>query len=612
MKALKYYFIEFLNRGIRAQIGLFGALTLFFILIFALIVIIVSPQSNSILDSFWDVTTWMLDPGNYADSTGFENRLISFVSTLVGILLMSSLIGLISASLMDFILQVRKGVGNIEEKNYTLIVGWNFRVYKLITEIIRANLNVKAHTIVILSDKDKIEMDDEIKFNIDCPKKIKIITRSVDLLMLNSYKIIDLNSAKSIILLSNSEAKQDISVMKLMLMMDKIVEDKTIPIVFEIENKQQHRLLKPLFKKNYYPVLKENLFTQALVQITLQTGLTDVFNEIFSFEGNELYIYPIPNELLNTKYSEVYMSLNNASLVGIYDKNGTTKLCPKQDPILTEEDKIIVLMKDDDELVVKPSSTVVKSNQIIRRQDLFYIEHILILGWNQKVPFIVDEVHEYVEGKVNVTIISEEVDQLLVEGMKNRGHLVDLVQEKYFDFDVLEKLDFEKFDRIMIVSSDGYQAEESDTLAISTFIFIKNILQKVNKKPLITLQIEVQKNRDLIESDVFSEFLISDSLISGIISQLAENVNVNDALTELTSSNGNEIYFIPAEKILTSLSKESLSIQEMYSVGISMGFNVIGIKVNTGLDFTISLNPDKDSSDILYMKDEIVVIGDFD
>lgn len=612
MKALKYYFIEFLNRGIRAQIGLFGALTLFFILIFALIVIIVSPQSNSILDSFWDVTTWMLDPGNYADSTGFENRLISFVSTLVGILLMSSLIGLISASLMDFILQVRKGVGNIEEKNYTLIVGWNFRVYKLITEIIRANLNVKAHTIIILSDKDKIEMDDEIKFNIDCPKKIKIITRSVDLLMLNSYKIIDLNSAKSIILLSNSEAKQDISVMKLMLMMDKIVEDKTIPIVFEIENKQQHRLLKPLLKNNYYPVLKENLFTQALVQITLQTGLTDVFNEIFSFEGNELYIYPIPNELLNTRYSEVYMSLNNASLVGIYDKDGTTTLCPKQDPILTEEDKIIVLMKDDDELVVKPSSTVVKSNQTIRRQDLFYIEHILILGWNQKVPFIVDEVHEYVEGKVNVTIISEEVDQSLVEGMKDRGHSVDLVQEKYFDFDVLEKLDFEKFDRVMIVSSDGYQAEESDTLAISTFIFIKNILQKVNKNPLITLQIEVQKNRDLIESDVFSEFLISDSLISGIISQLAENVNVNDALTELTSSNGNEIYFIPAEKILASLSKESLSIQEMYSVGISMGFNVIGIKVNTGLDFTISLNPDKDSSDILYMKDEIVVIGDFD
>ncbi len=612
MKALKYYFIEFLNRGIRAQIGLFGALTLFFILIFALIVIMVSPQSNSILDSFWDVTTWMLDPGNYADSTGFENRLISFVSTLVGILLMSSLIGLISASLMDFILQVRKGVGNIEEKNYTLIVGWNFRVYKLITEIIRANLNVKAHTIIILSDKDKIEMDDEIKFNIDCPKKIKIITRSVDLLMLNSYKIIDLNSAKSIILLSNSEAKQDISVMKLMLMMDKIVEDKTIPIVFEIENKQQHRLLKPLLKNNYYPVLKENLFTQALVQITLQTGLTDVFNEIFSFEGNELYIYPIPNELLNTRYSEVYMSLNNASLVGIYDKVGTTTLCPKQDPILTEEDKIIVLMKDDDELVVKPSHTVVKSNQIIRRQDLFYIEHILILGWNQKVPFIVDEVHEYVEGKVNVTIISEEVDQSLVKGMKDRGHSVDLVQEKYFDFDVLEKLDFEKFDRVMIVSSDGYQAEESDTLAISTFIFIKNILQKVNKNPLITLQIEVQKNRDLIESDVFSEFLISDSLISGIISQLAENVNVNDALTELTSSNGNEIYFIPAEKILTSLSKESLSIQEMYSVGISMGFNVIGIKVNTGLDFTISLNPDKDSSDILYMKDEIVVIGDFD
>ena len=611
MKALKYYFIEFLNRGIRAQIGLFGALTLFFIVIFALLEITVSPNSASIVDSFWNVTTWMLDPGTYAGNTGLEDRLISFLSTLVGILLMSSLIGLISASLMDFILQIRKGVGNIEESNFTLVVGWNFRVYKLINEIIRANLNVREHTIVILSDKEKIAMDDEIKLNINCPKKIKIITRSVDLLMLNSYNIIDLNKAKSIILLSNSHVKQDISVMKLLLMIDKIVKDKSIPIVFEIENGHQHRLLKPLLKKNYYPVLKENLFTQALVQISLQTGLTDVFNELFSFEGSELYIYPVPNELLNKKYSEVYMSLNNASLVGIYDKHQKTILCPKVDRELTNEDSIIVLMKDDDELIIKSDSLEVYSMKSIQRNDLFNIEHLLILGWNQKVPFIVDEIHEYVEDKVRVTVISEEVNRSVIDGMNASGVRVDLIQEKHFDFDVLEKLDFEMYDRIIIVSCDGYHAEESDTLAISTFIFIKNLLKKVAKRPLITLQIEVQKNRDLIESDVFSEFLISDSLISGIISQLAENVKVNDALTELISSNGNEIYFLPANLILKGLNKSTLSIREMYSVGFSLGFNVIGIKVNTGMDFKIHLNPDKDSLDLLSMNDEIVVIGDF-
>lgn len=615
MKAIKYYFIEFLNRGIRAQIGLFGALTLFFIIIFALLEVLLTSNA-SIVDSLWNVTTWMLDPGTYAGNIGLKDRLISFASTLVGILLMSSLIGLISASLMDFILQIRKGVGNIEEDNYTLIIGWNFRVYKLVQEIIRANLNVASHSIVILSSKDKISMDQEIELNIKIPKKIKVITRSMDLLMLNSYSIIDLNKAKSIILLNDSSANNDISMLKLLLMMDKIVKSDQMPIVFEIENAQQHRILSPLMKPNYYPVLKENLFTQALVQITLQTGLTDVFNELFSFEGSEMYIYDIPPQFKGEPYSKLYMGLKNASVIGYYDETGNTVLNPSHSYLVKDTDKVIVIMKDDDELILFNQAWMNYDEYVIRREDLFSIENILILGWSDSVPYIIEEISKYVTNDVSITIVDETIKKKRIDALLHTPVNYEIKSSKHYDFDVLSAIDFTTYDRVVIVSCEGYDAEESDTLAISSFIFVKNILSKLQKRPLITLQIEVQKNRDLIESDLFSEFLISDSLISGIISQLSETVKVNDALTQLISADGNEIYFIPLRQILEHIGEEFITVAQAYALGIMIQSQVIGVKYLTSNpgshdSFEVILNPDKDSERILGRKDELIVIRDF-
>ena len=615
MKAIKYYFIEFLNRGIRAQIGLFGALTLFFILIFAFLEVLLTSNA-SIVDSLWNVTTWMLDPGTYAGNIGLKDRLISFASTLVGILLMSSLIGLISASLMDFILQIRKGVGNIEEDNYTLIIGWNFRVYKLVQEIIRANLNVSSHSIVILSSKDKITMDKEIELNVRIPKKIKVITRSMDLLMLNSYNIIDLNKAKSIILLNDSSANNDISMLKLLLMMDKIVKSDQMPIVFEIENAQQHRILSPLMKPNYYPVLKENLFTQALVQITLQTGLTDVFNELFSFEGSEMYIYDIPSQFIGEPYSKLYMGLKNASVIGYYDESGNTVLNPRHSYLVKDTDKVIVIMKDDDELILFNQPWMNYNEYVIRREDLFSIENILILGWSESVPYIIEEICKYVSNDVSITIVDETIKKKRVDALLQTPVNYEIKSSKHYDFDVLNAIDFASYDRVVIVSCEGYDAEESDTMAISSFIFVKNILSNLEKRPLITLQIEVQKNRDLIESDLFSEFLISDSLISGIISQLSETVKVNDALTQLISADGNEIYFIPLSQILEHIGEEFISVAQAYALGIMIQSQVIGVKYlasnpSSQDSFEVVLNPDKDSERILGRKDELIVIRDF-
>ena len=216
MNHIRYQLSKFMNRGIKSQIILFGVLTLVCILLISVFYSFLDPSLNKI-DVFWNVTTWMLDAGTYADNTGALDRFFSFFTTIIGILLMSSLIGLLSAFILDYILKLRKGIGSIRAENYTLIIGWNFRVFKLLSELIISNENQKSHTIVILSNMDKLLMDHEINMNLKVPRKIKIITRRIQPLLYNSYNIIDLNLAKSIILLSEASIINEINMLKLLL-----------------------------------------------------------------------------------------------------------------------------------------------------------------------------------------------------------------------------------------------------------------------------------------------------------------------------------------------------------------------------------------------------------
>jgi hypothetical protein len=122
--------------------------------------------------------------------------------TIAGLFIFSSLIGSISSGIDESISNLRKGKSKVIETNHTLILGYSSMIYSVISESCLANESQKKAIIVILADRDKVEMEDDIRAKIEDTKTSKIIVRSGNPLDLRDLLMVNYNEAKAIILLS--------------------------------------------------------------------------------------------------------------------------------------------------------------------------------------------------------------------------------------------------------------------------------------------------------------------------------------------------------------------------------------------------------------------------
>ncbi len=96
--------------------------------------------------------------------TGSGGFLLSmFVITLGGIFIISTLIGILNTGLEGKLAELRKGRSTVVERDHTVILGWSQQIHTVISEIVEANSNQPRRSIVILAERDKVEMEEEIR-----------------------------------------------------------------------------------------------------------------------------------------------------------------------------------------------------------------------------------------------------------------------------------------------------------------------------------------------------------------------------------------------------------------------------------------------------------------
>ena len=124
-------------------------------------------QGFGLIEGIWHSLMRSIDPGNLGGDDGWWLRLMMLLVTLFGIFIVSILIGTITSGLEQRLDELRKGRTQVLEQNHTLILGYSSKVFAIIGELIIANANQKNPSIVILADREKVEMDDEIRAKLD-------------------------------------------------------------------------------------------------------------------------------------------------------------------------------------------------------------------------------------------------------------------------------------------------------------------------------------------------------------------------------------------------------------------------------------------------------------
>ena len=103
------------------------------------------------------------DPGTHADEGSWLRRFVSFLITVGGMLFFAIVVGFVVDAIRDRMEALKRGKSEVVESDHYLILGWSDKSFSLIRELILAMESEGGGVIVILSERDKDEIEGEVR-----------------------------------------------------------------------------------------------------------------------------------------------------------------------------------------------------------------------------------------------------------------------------------------------------------------------------------------------------------------------------------------------------------------------------------------------------------------
>jgi voltage-gated potassium channel Kch len=624
---IRYYFENTMSEGPLAVIKWLAIVSAASVLVLGLIILVFgisgSPETDAeplgFVEGTWKSLMATLDPGTMGGDEGWDFRLVRFIATLIGIFLISILIGTISSGIDEKLEEMKKGRSKVLEKNHTLILGWSSKIFAIITEIIEANSNQKNPVIVILSDKDKVEAEDEIRDRVKDFKNTKIVVRSGNPLLSTSMDVVSVNQARSIIVLSPEYENADTHVIKIVLGLTngKNRKPEKYHIVAEIKYEKNLEAAHLVGGDEAIFVLSADLISRIIAQTCRQSGLSVVYSELLQFEGDEIYFAEAPS-LVGKTYRELLFAYEDSAIIGIFTKNENVIINPSPDTVFHSGDQVVAISEDDDTVIANGPKAARFNQQLFNhhQENKEFIEKTLILGWNEKASRIIGELDNYVGQGSEVKIVADvenlarEVEQLQNELKKQTlsCEIGDIANQA-----TLVNLQTQHYNHIIVLSKTDIDVQESDAKTLICLLHLRNLSEKAGQDYSIVTEMLDLQNRDLGVVAKADDFVVGDNIISLLLSQLSENKELKKVFDILFEAEGSEIYLKPVSRYV----KTGVEV-DFYTVlasAIELNESAIGYRItsksrNSEESYGIKLNPKKSESVVFKPEDYIIVLSE--
>ncbi len=553
---LRYRFDEFMGRGTVALIlGLF-VISILLIVVVAAVVAIAGFAQDQGLD-FGTLLRYgllrTLDPGTMGGDQGSAGFLLAmFVITLGGIFVISTLIGILNTGLEGKLADLRKGRSRVVERDHTVILGWSQQIHTVISEIVAANENQSRRSIVILAERDKVEMEDEIRDRVGSTGRTKVVCRSGSPMDVDDLRIPGLGAARSIVVLAPDGEEPDADVIKAILAITNHPDRRPEPyhIVAEIRDRANLEVARLVGRDEVEFILSEEVIARITAQTCRQSGLSVVYAELLDFAGDEIYLTEQPT-LTGTSFGAALGAFADASLIGLLPAAGTPRLNPPAATVIGPGDRLIVIAADDDRIHLSsgPRPAVDESLLRVAPARAPDPERTLVLGWNRRAPSIIRELDAYVPaGSETIVVAPGSAVEAAIGRLDGRlqAQRIELRAGDPSERATLDRLAVETFDHIIVLCSDMLEPSRADARTLVTLLHLRDIAARLERDFSIVSEMLDLRDRALAEVARADDFIVSDRLISLMIAQVAETKHLNAVFADLLNPAGSEIYLKPA------------------------------------------------------------------
>lgn len=614
LERIRYWFDNAMSKGIASLIGLLLVITLVFVGLMTVVVVAFSayPEAGeSFGEILWFSLMHALDPGTVVGDSGFAYRTIMLITTFGGLVFLAGLIGIISGAFDAKVESLRKGRSKVLESDHTLILGWNSRVFSLISELSIANQSRKKASIVIMADRDKVEMEDEIREQVGKTGKTKVVIRTGDPMQLSDLELVNHKEARSIIVLASDETDNpDLATIKTCLALVNNPKRKSgdYLIVAEVKDEANLEAAKLVSDTEVKWILASDVMSRIMVQTARQSGLSQIFLELLDFEGDEIYFQPA-GDFVGQSYLKAQHGYANSTLIGIY-RDGQVLLNQKPSSKIKAGDELILVAPDDSEIRTADFGAIDKSTLSITKPAPQTPDKTLILGTSENLPVIISELGEYVAKGSSVTLVSKSQDHKIPSKPNLK---VNFIQGDITNRAVLDSLDVSSFDHIVVLADRELSDEAADARTLITLLQLRDMARDLGKSFNIVSEMLNDKNRKLAESTEADDFIVSDQLIGLMMSQISENSKLANVFRYLFSSEGSEISLQPAGWYVKTGAQVDMHvlIEAAAKRGESaLGYRIKALESDSEQTFGIRLNPNKADKFVLTDQDLVIVLAE--
>lgn len=623
---LRYRFENTLSRG---PIALIGWLALLSTLIVALATLLIwslhlrtapdEPGSQlGPLEGAWQSMLHALDPGTLAGDQGWLLRALMLLVTIGGIFIVSMLIGTITSGLESRLTELRKGRSRVIEQNHTLILGWSSKVFSIIGELIIANENQKQPAIVILADRDKVEMEDDIRAKFPDTRNTRVICRSGNPLDLDDLAVAAPHTARSIIVLAPEIENPDIHVIKSVLAVTNNPSRRAQPYHIVAEIRDAHNLEAAHLVGGDEAIFIQggDLIARVTAQTCRQSGLSVVYTELLDFDGAEIYFTPA-DTLAGRSYRDVLSSFDDSAVIGLMRADGEVLVNPPMDTRLHDDDRIIAISEDDDTLIPSKAAPPAPDTALIVEGHAPEPapERTLVLGWNDKTEAVIRELDNYVAKGSKITAVrawgEDDASFSAAAGLVRQR--MALMTGDIASLATLESLRVAEYNHIIVMSDTRLPIQEADAQTLICLLHLRNLAEAAGRDLSIVSEMMDLRNRALAQVAKADDFIVSDKLVSLMLSQLSENKHLDRVFRVLFSAEGSEVYIRPARDYVAVGAE--LDFHTVIEAAARRGETAIGYRVvaegqDASRGFGVKVNPTKSARFRFAPDDQVIVLAE--
>jgi hypothetical protein len=157
---------------------------------------------------------------------------------------------------------------------------------------------------------------------------------------------------------------------------------------------------------------------------------------------------------------------------------------------------------------------------------------------------------------------------------------------------------------IVLCYSDTMDAQRADALTLVTLLHLRDIVARDGASFTITSEMLDDRNRELAEVTQVDDVIVSDQLISLLLTQLSENRHLRGVFDELFRADGSELYMRPASDYLRP--GAATTFRTLVEAARRRGEVAVGYRAGG----RVTINPRKSERLALGDADRVVVLAE--